>query len=92
MILMLNQFNFGLIIDGFSFFFSFFFFQAVQEFTGLCKNSTVDAVESALPFWPRLFNKLAMVRSDDTCALIQHSIYISKILYQSASHMASCRL
>ena len=38
-------------------------FQAVQEFTDLCKNSTADAVESALPFWPRLFNKLAMVRS-----------------------------
>ncbi|KAJ7383932.1 listerin E3 ubiquitin protein ligase 1 [Desmophyllum pertusum] len=34
--------------------------KAVQEFTDLCKNSTVDAVESALPFWPRLFNKLAM--------------------------------
>ena len=42
----------------------YYFYQAVQEFTDLCKNSTVDAVESALPFWPRLFNKLAMVRSD----------------------------
>ena len=36
--------------------------QAVQEFTDLCKNSSAEAVESALPFWPRLFNKLAMVR------------------------------
>lgn len=35
--------------------------QAIQEFTDLCKNSTVAAVESALPFWPRLFNKLSMV-------------------------------
>ncbi|XP_022804416.1 E3 ubiquitin-protein ligase listerin-like [Stylophora pistillata] len=34
--------------------------KAVQEFTELCKNLTVEAVESALPFWPRLFNKLAL--------------------------------
>lgn len=48
------------------------FFQAVQEFTELCKNSAVDAVESALPFWPRLFNKLAMVR----CVEMRREIYI----------------
>ena len=59
-IMMLNQCDFGLILTINCF---YLFFQAVQEFTDLCKNSTVDAVESALPFWPRLFNKLAMVRS-----------------------------
>ena len=36
-------------------------FQAVQEFSDLCKNLPTEAVESALPFWPRLYNKLAMV-------------------------------
>ena len=61
---MLNQHDFGLISYGFVSidFFFYYLFQAVQEFTDLCKNSTVDTVESALPFWPRLFNKLAMVR------------------------------
>lgn len=34
--------------------------KAIQEFTDLCKNSTADAVESALPFWPRIFNKLSL--------------------------------
>ena len=34
-----------------------------SEFADLCKNSTADAVESALPFWPRNFNKLALVKS-----------------------------
>ena len=62
-IVVLNQFDLGFIIDRYMY---NFFFQAVQEFTDLCKSSTIDAVESALPFWPRLFNKLAMVRSDDT--------------------------
>ncbi|EDO46720.1 predicted protein [Nematostella vectensis] len=34
--------------------------KAMQEFTELCKKSSSDAIEGVLPYWPRLFNKLAV--------------------------------
>ena len=36
-------------------------FQAVQEFSELCKASTEEDVLNVLPFWPRIYNRLAIV-------------------------------
>lgn len=35
--------------------------KAVQEFGDLCDKKDKDIVKSVLPFWPRLFNKIALV-------------------------------
>lgn len=39
-------------------------FQALQEFSSLCKEKDEESVKAVLPFWPRIYNKMAIVRFD----------------------------
>lgn len=38
------------------------FLQALQEFMQLCQEKDTEAVKSVLPFWPRVYSKIYMVR------------------------------
>ena len=40
-----------------------YIFQAIQEFTLLCKDKDNDVIRNILSFWPRIYNKLATVSS-----------------------------
>lgn len=40
---------------------TFSYFQAIQEFTELCKTKEDDVISSILSFWPRIYHKLAHV-------------------------------
>ncbi|XP_014677564.1 PREDICTED: E3 ubiquitin-protein ligase listerin-like [Priapulus caudatus] len=39
--------------------------KALQEFAELCREKSEEDVKGALPFWPRIYNKLAMLISDN---------------------------
>ena len=42
--------------------------QALGEFTSLCKEKDDSTLQAVLPFWPRLFNKLAIVSAASVIA------------------------
>ena len=56
-------------------------FQALQEFSELCKNSTLSTVEAVLPFWPRLYCILCtdMDHRVREAAQIAHATVVKKV-------------
>ena len=45
--------------------------KALQELGSMCKEKDLEAVKTVLPFWPRIFAKLATVSVDKTMVALR---------------------
>lgn len=39
-------------------------FQAVQEFGAMCQERQPDVVKGVLPYWPRIYCRISVVREE----------------------------
>ncbi|XP_078698353.1 E3 ubiquitin-protein ligase listerin-like isoform X4 [Branchiostoma floridae x Branchiostoma belcheri] len=66
--------------------------KAIQEFGGLCKERSEEAVKGALPYWPRLYNRIAVdhdrrVREASQVAFQQLVLKVGRSLAPHLKHV-----
>ncbi|XP_076063145.1 E3 ubiquitin-protein ligase listerin [Oratosquilla oratoria] len=63
--------------------------KALQEFEGLCSTEDIEAVKSALPFWPRIYSKITIdvERRVREAAQVSHAALVNQVGKQLAPYL-----